>query len=318
MESLRNRMKSARELVLLLVVLVMFIGMCFASPYFFSSGNLLAVLLSLSLEAIMAVGMVSLMVSGGFDMSIGSNVALSGCIVAMMIKAGAPVWLSIVGGLGTGCLVGLFNGLAIAKLGIVPFVTTLASQSMARGLVLVFSSGKNISGLPESYTWIGQAKLGVVQMPVVYMVVIVIIGSILLSKSRFFRQNYYIGGNIKAAKLSGIHVDRITIVNYVIMGLLAGIAGVVLTARLGAASTTAGSGMEMKVITAVIIGGASMSGGEGTVVGAFLGCILMALISNAMTLLNVSVYWQTFITGFTLIVAVLIDRAGKIKQEKNG
>lgn len=318
MESLRNRMKSARELVLLLVVLVMFIGMCFASPYFFSSGNLLAVLLSLSLEAIMAVGMVSLMVSGGFDMSIGSNVALSGCIVAMMIKAGVPVWLSIVGGLGTGCLVGLFNGLAIAKLGIVPFVTTLASQSMARGLVLVFSSGKNISALPDSYTWIGQAKLGVVQMPVVYMVVIVIIGSILLSKSRFFRQNYYIGGNIKAAKLSGIHVDRITIVNYVIMGLLAGIAGVVLTARLGAASTTAGSGMEMKVITAVIIGGASMSGGEGTVVGAFLGCILMALISNAMTLLNVSVYWQTFITGFTLIVAVLIDRAGKLKQEKNG
>ena len=149
MESLRNRMKSAREFVLLLVVLVMFIGMCFASPYFFSSGNLLAVLLSLSLEAIMAVGMVSLMVSGGFDMSIGSNVALSGCIVAMMIKAGVPVWLSIVGGLGTGCLVGLFNGLAIAKLGIVPFVTTLASQSMARGLVLVFSSGKNISGLPE-------------------------------------------------------------------------------------------------------------------------------------------------------------------------
>ncbi|NCB36357.1 MAG: ABC transporter permease [Clostridia bacterium] len=318
MESLRNRMKNARELVLLLVVLVMFIGMCFASPYFFSSGNLLAVLLSLSLEAIMAVGMVSLMVSGGFDMSIGSNVALSGCIVAMMIKAGAPVWLSIVGGLGTGCLVGLFNGLAVAKLGIVPFVTTLASQSMARGLVLVFSSGKNISGLPESYTWIGQAKLGVVQMPVVYMVVIVIIGSILLSRSRFFRQNYYIGGNIKAAKLSGIHVDRITVINYVIMGLLAGIAGVVLTARLGAASTTAGSGMEMKVITAVIIGGASMSGGEGTVVGAFLGCILMALISNAMTLLNVSVYWQTFITGFTLIVAVLIDRAGKMKQEKNG
>ena len=155
-------------------------------------------------------------------------------------------------------------------------------------------------------------------MPVVYMVVIVIIGSILLSKSRFFRQNYYIGGNIKAAKLSGIHVDRITVINYVIMGLLAGIAGVVLTARLGAASTTAGSGMEMKVITAVIIGGASMSGGEGTVVGAFLGCILMALISNAMTLLNVSVYWQTFITGFTLIVAVLIDRAGKMKQEKNG
>lgn len=311
-----SRMTGAREMMLLGVVALMFVVMCFASPYFLSGGNLLAVLLSLSMEAIMVVGMVSLMVSGGFDMSVGSIVALSGGIAALLMKSGLPVWLSSIGGLCVGALVGMFNGFAIAKLGITPFVTTLASQSMCRGLVLVFLNGKNISGLPDSFTWIGQAKLGPVQMPVIYMLILVVIGDFLLRRSRFFRQNYYIGGNFKAAKLSGIHAEKMQIVNYVIMGLLAAFAGLILTARLGSASTTAGIGLELKVITAVIIGGASMSGGEGTVVGAFLGCILMALISNAMTLLDVSVYWQTFVTGFTLMAAVLIDRAGKIKQEK--
>ena len=316
MRDLKSRITGARELVILMVVVLMFIVMCFASPYFFSSSNLLAVLLSLSLEAIMGVGMVNLMVSGGFDMSIGSVVALTGGIAAALMKAGSPIVVAILAGFVVGGLVGMFNGFAIAKLGITPFVATLASQSMCRGLVLVFMNGKNIGSLPDAFTWIGQFKIGQVQLPVIYAIVIVIIGHIFLSRSRFFRQNYYIGGNFKAAKLSGIHTDRMQIVNYMIMGLLAAFAGIVLTARLGSASTTAGTGVELKVITAVIIGGASMSGGEGTVIGAFLGCILMSLIANAMTLLDVSVYWQTFVTGFTLLVAVLIDRYGKIKQGK--
>ena len=237
-------------------------------------------------------------------------------IAAGLMKAGTPVLVAVLAGLLVGGLVGVFNGFAISKLGITPFVTTLATQSMCRGLVLVFMNGKNVGSLPSSFTWIGQIKLGDVQLPVIYALVFVVVGHFLLSKSRFFRQNYYIGGNFKAAKLSGIHTDRMQIVNYMIMGLLAAFAGIVLTARLGSASTTAGTGVELKVITAVIIGGASMSGGEGTVIGAFLGCVLMSLIANAMTLLDVSVYWQTFVTGFTLLVAVLIDRYGKIKQGK--
>lgn len=317
MRDFLSRLIKTRELMLLGVVVLMFAFMCFASPYFFSSSNLLAVLLSLSMEAVMVVGMVSLMVSGGFDMSVGSTVALAGAIAAMLLRAGLPIVICVTGGLATGALVGLFNGFAIAKLGITPFVTTLAAQSMCRGLVLVFMNGKNISNLPASFTWIGQMKLGPVQLPVIYALALMLVGHFLLSRSRFFRQNYYIGGNYKAAKLSGINAERMQINNYVIMGVLAAFAGIVLTARLGSASTTAGVGMELKVITAVIIGGASMSGGEGTVIGAFLGCILMALIANAMTLLNVSVYWQTFVTGFTLMAAVLIDRYGKLKQEKS-
>ncbi len=314
MSTIWKKIINTREIVIFGVVVLMFIIMCFASPYFFSTENLIAVLLGLSLEAIMAVGMVNLMVSGGFDMSIGSIVAISGGIAAMLLKADLPVILCIFGGLLTGCVVGLFNGFTIAKLGITPFVATLASQSMCRGLVLVFMNGKNISSLSESFTWLGQEKIGAIQLPVIFALAIIIIGDILLRRSRFFRQNYYIGGNIKAARLSGINVAKMQIFNYILMGILAAFAGIVMTARLGSASTTAGTGMEFKVITAVIIGGASLQGGEGTVVGAFLGCVLMALIANAMTLLNVSVYWQTFVTGFTLLLAVLIDRLGNAKR----
>lgn len=304
-----------REMMILGIVVLMFVVMSLASPYFFNKDNLLAVLLGLSLEAIMAVGMANLMVSGGFDMSIGATVGITGGVTATLLRANLPVPVCVLGGLATGALVGGFNGFTIAKLGITPFVTTLAAQNMCRGLLLVLTNGKNISNLPESYTWIGQAKIAGIQLPIFYALIFIIIGDILLRKSRFFRQNYYIGGNEKAARLSGIHVDAMKIFNYVLMGCLAAFSGIVLSARLGSASTTAGQGQEMKVITAVIIGGASLSGGEGTVVGAFLGCMLTAIIANAMTLLNVSVYWQTFVTGLTLLIAVLIDRFGKLRSD---
>ncbi|MBQ3274485.1 MAG: ABC transporter permease [Christensenellaceae bacterium] len=275
-----KKLLKAREIVIFAVVLLMFIVMCFASPYFLSASNLLAVLLNMSLDAIMVVGMVNLMVSGGFDMSVGSTLALAGTITALLINAGVPSPICFVGGLLTGAVVGTFNGFCVSRLGIVPFVTTLASQSMARGLVLVMSGGKNLSINGASFCALGQGKIGPVQLPVIYMIVIVVLGAILLSKSRFFRQNYYIGGNRKAAQLSGIHVSRMTLINYVIMGTLAGFAGVVMAARLGAASTTAGVGNEMKVISAVLSGGASMSGGEGTIVGGFLGCSCRELESD--------------------------------------
>ncbi len=317
MQTMKSKLGNVRELMILFIVIAMFIIMSFASPYFLNTDNLLAVLLGLSIEAILAVGMVNLMVSGGFDMSVGSVLALSGGIAAIMMKNNIPVGIAILGGLAVGALVGLFNGFTVAKLGITPFVTTLATQSMCRGLLLVFLDGKNVSNLPESFTWLGQAKIGMVQLPVIFAIILIVVGDILLRKSRFFRQNYYIGGNEKAARLSGIHVDRMKLKNYMLMGLLAAFAGIIMTARLGSASTTAGVGTEFKVITAVIIGGASLQGGEGTVIGAFLGCVLMAIIANAMTLLNVSVYWQTFVTGFTLLVAVLVDRFGKMSTQKN-
>lgn len=311
-----KKVTKLREFMIFIIVLAVFVIMSFASPYFLSTANLLALLLSLSLTAIIAVGMTNLMVSGGFDMSVGSIVAFTGAAVALLMQNGIPVYLAVLFGLIIGALIGLFNGVIVAKIGINPFVTTLASLSLFRGLTLIITQGQNISGLSEAFMKIGQKDFLGIQAPIWYAVLLVIIGDILLRKSRFFRQNYYIGGNEKAARLSCIPVDKMKILGYVMTGLLAGFAGIVMTARLSTASVTAGTGLELQVITAVIIGGASLQGGEGTVVGAFLGCLLMGLITNALNLLNIDVYWQTFVTGATLLIAVLIDRMGKVRKMK--
>jgi ribose transport system permease protein len=303
-----------REFMIFMIVTVMFIFMTFASPYFLTIPNLLAVMLGLSLEAIIAVAMVHLMVSGGFDMSVGSVVAFTGAVTAMLLRSGMPVVFAVLAGLIIGAGIGLFNGFIVAKIGINAFVTTLSSLSLFRGLTLIVTHGQNITGLPRSFKMIGQLKILGVQTPIIIAVVLLIIGDVMLRRSRFFRQSYYIGGNEQAARLSGIPVDRMKILAYMLTGLFAGISGIVMTARLGAASVTAGSGMELRVITAVIIGGASLNGGEGSILGAFLGTLLMALITNALTLLGVDVYWQTFVIGATLLLAVLIDTLSKRKR----
>ncbi len=300
-----------REFVIFLIVAVLFIIMSFVSPYFFTKANLLAVMLGLSLEAIIAVAMVHLMVTGGFDMSVGSIVAFTGASTALMLRSGMPVAIAVILGMGLGGLIGLMNGLIVAKIGINPFVTTLSSLSLFRGLTLIITRGQNVTGLPKAFKMIGQAKLLEIQNPIIIAVVLLIIGDILLRKSRFFRQGYYIGGNEHSARLSGIPVDKIKILAYVLTGLFSAISGIVMTARLGSASVTAGSGLELRVITAVIIGGASLQGGEGSVLGAFLGTLLMGIITNALTLLGVDVYWQTFVIGATLLTAVLIDTLSK-------
>lgn len=307
------RLVKQREFVIFVIVAAVFIFMIFASPIFLTSGNMLALLLSLSIEGIIAVGMVNLMVSGGFDLSVGSILGFSGVIVAMAMRAGIPVILALLIALAGGMAIGLWNGLIVSKLKINPFVTTLASLSIFRGLTFIMTKGRNISGLPASFKVIGQARLGGVQLPIIYALVIIIIGDILLRNSRFLRQNYYIGGNEKAARLSGINVDRMLIVNYVITALLATFAGIVFTSRMGSSSCQAGTGWELRVITAVILGGASLRGGAGTVFGAFLGVFLMALISNALTLLGVDIYWQQFVVGVVLITAVIADTLGRAR-----
>jgi len=300
-----------REFVIFLIVAVLFIIMSFVSPYFFTKANLLAVMLGLSLEAIIAVAMVHLMVTGGFDMSVGSIVAFTGASTALMLRSGMPVAIAVILGMGLGGLIGLMNGLIVAKIGINPFVTTLSSLSLFRGLTLIITRGQNVTGLPKAFKLIGQAKLLEIQNPIIIAVILLVIGDILLRKSRFFRQGYYIGGNEHSARLSGIPVDKIKILAYVLTGLFSAISGIVMTARLGSASVTAGTGLELRVITAVIIGGASLQGGEGSVLGAFLGTLLMGIITNALTLLGVDVYWQTFVIGATLLTAVLIDTLSK-------
>ncbi len=316
-----SRLVKQREFFIAAIDIVIIIALSIVYPRIFPTfANLHSVFLGISIEVIIAVGMTVLMVSGGFDMSAGSVLAFSGVCGAMVLKLGAPPIVAVFVGVLAGGVAGLMNGLVVAKLGINAFVTTLAGLSIFRGLTLILTQGLNISSLDDSFKIIGQGEFLSIQNPIWYALILIVIGDIALRKMKFFRQTYYIGGNEKAARLSGIDVDKIKILCYMFVGLLAGFAGIVNTARFGSASVTAGTGLELRVITAVIIGGASLQGGEGTVLGAFFGSLLMALITAALNMIGVDVYWHTFVIGLTLLVAVLIDqyaKAQKIKSKKN-
>jgi ribose transport system permease protein len=306
-----RRVTGFREFMIVAIIIAASIGMSFASPFFLTADNALSILLSVSTESIIAIGMTILLVSGGFDLSVGSTAALAGAITALCLAHGCPVALAVPAGLAIGAGVGVINGLIVAKIGINPFITTLGMMSIVRSAVMVVTGGRNISDLPESFKVIGQGMVAGVQYPILIAIALMVAGDLLLRKSRFFRQNYYIGGNEKAAILSGIAVDRVKIFNYALTGLLAALAGIVMAARLSSASVTAGQGLELKVISAVIIGGASLQGGEGTILGSFLGSLLMAIIVSSLTLLGVDVYWQMLVIGATLLAAVMVDTLGK-------
>jgi len=282
--------------------------MFIVSDVFLNKANIEAILLGLSVEGTIAVGMVILLISGGLDLSVGSTLAFAGVVTGLALTSlGLPAVAAILLGLLSALAVGLINGLLVAKLKINPFITTLGMMITVRGLLLVLAKGRAVLNLPESFTVIGQGRLFGIQYPIYVMLAVVIIGDLLMRNSRFFRQSYYIGGNERAARLSGINVDLVKIFNYCLVAVLAGVAGLMITGRFGSSSLTVGTGVELRVITATIIGGASLSGGEGSVFGAFLGALFMAVLANALNLLGVDVYWQNFVTGLIFIIAVVVD-----------
>ena len=313
--SIWRRFVEQREMTVAIVVVALGAFLAIASPNFLNPANLLALILGLSFNAIVAVGMTVLMVSGGFDLSVGSTLALAGAVAGYaMVSLHAPVPVAFLIGLSAGAVVGLGNGLLVAKVGVNPLIATLGMMSVVRGMVLLITSGFGIPNLPDSFNFIAQGKAFGVQLPVYIMIVCVVGGDILLRRSRYFRQSYFVGGNMKSARLSGIRVGRVQIVNYIISGTMAALAGLLLAARFGTASVSAGQGVELQVISAVVIGGASLAGGEGTVLGALLGVTLMALISNGLNLLGINVYWQTIVIGSVLVIAVAADALSRRSQ----
>ncbi len=296
-----------REAALFLVLVIAGSIMSLVSPVFLSRANIEAILIALSMEATIAVGMALLLISGGLDLSVGSTLAFAGVVTGLTLNAGVPAALAIAIGLAASLGVGLVNGLLVARLRINPFITTLGMAMALRGLLLVLARGRAVLNLSESFTVIGQGRLFGVQYPIYIMLALVAVGELLVRNSRFFRQSYYVGGNEKAARLSGINVGAVKIFNYCLVALLAGVAGLMITARFGSASVTIGAGVELRVITAVIIGGASLNGGEGSVFGAFLGALFMGVLANSLNLLGVDIYWQNLVTGAILILAVVVD-----------
>ena len=277
--------------------------------------NFSQILLNLSIDTIVAVGMMLLLISGVFDLSVGSIVAFTGCLTAYLMHFfNIPVPIALLTGMLGALLIGWINGYLIAYQNINPMIQTLAMMGIIRGCALLVS-GSGIQNLPYWFNAIGQSKLLGIQMPIWYMLGTVGVFSFLLTKTIFFRRYYYIGGNESAADLSGIRVKKMKMIAFMISAVLAGIAGILLSSRLGAALPTMGRGLELRVITAVILGGATLSGGQGKIPGALLGAIFMGLISNIMVIARISGYWQEIILGLILISTLWTD---KYLQKKYG
>jgi ribose transport system permease protein len=306
-----HRVMAAREMTLAVLILALILVMSFASPYFLTMANFRAMAAGLVPTGVIVVGMAMLLVSGGFDLSVGSVLALASTVCALMMIAGVPIFAAIIATLVLGAGIGLVNGLLITGLSINPLVATLGTMSVARGFALVFTEGFSLSALPASFGFFGNWSLLGLPLMVWLMLLLVVVGDFLLRRSTFFRQIYFIGSNERAARLSGIRVDFVRVVAYVLTAVLAALAGILLASRLMSGTPTAGNGLELQVLAAAVIGGASLRGGEGTVLGAFLGAVFVALINNAMTMLAVSIYWQMIITGAVLVAAVAIDMVSR-------
>lgn len=300
-------LKTARELravwMLLIVSLILFI----ATPLFLTGPNLLNVLLATSVTALLAAGQTFVIIIGEIDLSVGAVLGISGAVTAITLQT-QPLLVGLAVGLGVGALAGLINGLLVTFLRMPSFIATLGSTSVLAGLTLFITQGNPISVANKGFLAIGQSRPLDVPMPVWIVLAVVVVFGVILARTRFGRYVYATGDNAEASRLSGIKVYRVKILAFVISGVLASIAGFILTARLGTAQPTAGTGLELAAIAAVIIGGTSLAGGRGALIGTFIGAILLGVIDNGLNLLNVSPFLQGVVKGFVILFAVFLDR----------
>lgn len=281
-------------------------------PVFLTPDNLLNVLRQIAVNAVIAYGMTFVIITGGIELSVGSVVALSGCVTAgMMNYYGMPIPAAIIVGLLAAAIVGLINGMVIAGFKVPPFVITMATQTICRGFAYVFTDGRPIVQLPKSFLQIGRGKVGgeegVLPWPVVIMVVIMILMCLLLYKTKFGRYVFAVGGNEEAARVSGINTRKVKIIAYTLYAVLAGIAGILLASRIDAGQPQVGVAYETDAIAATVIGGTSLSGGIGTMYGTMVGAIIIGVINNGLDLLGVNQYYQMIVKGLIIAFAVVVD-----------
>lgn len=285
-------------------------------PKFLSTGNLAGVARQTAVIMIIAMGMTVVMVSGGIDLSVGSAMALSGVAGAFAMTNGAPVWAGIAACVAVGAACGLANGAAVAALRIPPFIVTLGAMGVYRGVALLVTDGKAVVGLPQSFGYLAEGNLfGLVPVPLLLVVLVALATHFLLSSTRPGRYCYAIGSNVEAARYAGVRVSRYQIMFYVILGALTGLAGAIESARLVTGQPTAGEGYELRVIAAVVIGGGSLSGGQGTVTGTIIGALIMGVLSNGANLLGIPSFTQQIIIGAVIVLAVTFDEFQRRRLE---
>lgn len=291
-----------------LIMLIIVMGIL--SPAFLSSFNILSVMRQASINGLIAFGMTIVIISGGIDLSVGSSLAFSGMIGALLMQSGIPSSIAIAGALVSGALVGMVIGLLISKGKLPPFIATLGGMISLRGLTLILSNGVPVSRFGDEglIAWIGRGYVWFIPAPVVILFVMFGVFSVILKKTVFGKHVYAIGGNEKGALLSGINVEKNKVFIYMISGFMSALAAVILTSRVNSAVPTAGEMYELYAIAAVVIGGASLSGGKGRASGTIIGAFIIAIINNGLNLLGVSAYIQQLVTGLIIIIAVIADR----------
>lgn len=296
-------------IVFFLLLTIVFFSM--NSPYFLTLGNMTIVLRQISIVGICTVGMTMVILTGGIDLAIGSTIALCSIVLAKMLVAGMAIPVAIIITLALGILLGLINGFLINKIQVSPLIATLGTLTIYRGITYIITEGKTVYGFPKAFSWIGQGYIGPLPVPVILWALVYLAGGFLLYRTKYGRYIYGIGGNENASRLSGVNVKKVKYLVYGISGGLTAFASVVLLSRINSGLPNAGVGFELDVVTAVVLGGISVNGGEGRLMGVLIGCLIMGILSNGMILLGVGEYYQLLAKGVVLLTAVGLDNVVK-------
>ncbi|AYA05961.1 ABC transporter permease [Rahnella aquatilis] len=302
--------RDAGTLIGLVIIVITF---SFLSPVFFTVPNLLNILQQSSINGIIALGMTLVIISGGIDLSVGPTAALSAVLGATLMVSGVPVPLAIMATLGVGALCGVFSGMLVAYAGLQPFIVTLGGLSLFRALALIFTNGNPIFGIPMEFRTVINSTIFGVPAPIVIVIAIAAILWTVMNKTPLGEYILAVGGNEEAARVAGVPVKRTKVTVFVISGVLASLASLILIGRLGAAEPTMGNLWELDAIAAAAIGGASLMGGKGSVIGTLIGAVILGSLRNGLTLLNIQAFYQLLATGLIIIIAMLIDRATRGK-----
>ena len=303
-------LRDAGTLIGLLIIIITF---SFLSPVFFTIPNLLNILQQSSINTLIALGMTLVIISGGIDLSVGPTAALSAVLGATMMVAGVPVPLAILATLGIGAICGVFSGSLVAYAGLQPFIVTLGGLSLFRAVALIYTGGNPVFGIPTEFRSLINSEIFGIPTPIVIVAVIALVLWTVMNKTPLGEYILAVGGNEEAARVAGVPVKRTKVTVFVISGTLASLASLILIGRLGAAEPTIGNLWELDAIAAAAIGGASLMGGKGSVVGTIIGAIILGALRNGLTLLNIQAFYQLLATGLIIIIAMLIDRATRGK-----
>jgi ribose transport system permease protein len=291
------------------ILLAMIIALSFMNPRFFTISNFLTIMRQVATNGALAAGMTMVILTGGIDLSVGGTVALAGCFAAGALHATGNSWLAVLVALGVGLIIGSVNGFFVSYTKLPPFIVTLATLALARGFTLVYTEGRPLLVDAPLFDMIGGGFVAGIPVPVLIVAMVYIVVGFVLNQTKFGRLVYAIGGNEQACRLSGINVERNKMLVYMWCGFLAGLSSVILTSRLLSAQPTAGTGYELDAIAAVILGGTSLSGGEGGVRGTLVGAFIIGVLANGLNLLNVSPFYQDVAKGAVILAAVLMDKA---------